>query len=172
MLVQGAPSRNEPLLQLPNIDHDILKHIRIKKRAVRNIPDLIGLPENERRQLLRSLSDEEYEETMKVAKRHPRLEVLRVILKVIGDEVCTPGSIITFLLRLRLTKCGESTSDLPPAPAPGSAEEVDALLSADYDKVKERQRPDPAHAPYFPMVGDICCLRTYFDKLTHGYATE
>jgi translocation protein SEC63 len=109
------------------------------------------MSEGDRRSLMRNLNDEEYADTMLVAKHHPRLEVTRAILKVIGDDACTPGAIITFLVRLRLTECSQSTDSLPTPSQPGNAEEVDKLLSMDYE-TSGGTRPPPAHAPYFPLV--------------------
>ncbi|KAI9593363.1 Sec63 Brl domain-containing protein [Syncephalis fuscata] len=148
--IQGTNSQGSPLLQLPSVDQEIIKHCKTKKRNVRTVTELMEVPEDERRSLLRTLGDEEYKNTMLVAKHHPRLEVTRAILKVIGDDACTPGAIITFLVRLRLTECSQSTDDLPVPSQPGSAEEVDQLLATDYEAIGS-ERPAPAHAPYFPL---------------------
>ncbi|RKP07186.1 Sec63 Brl domain-containing protein [Thamnocephalis sphaerospora] len=151
MLVQGTTLHDTPLLQLPHITQDMLKHFRTGTRNIRTVPDLMEMSEKDRRSLLRSLTDEEYANTMLVAKRHPRLEVTRAILKVIGDDACTPGAIITFLVRLRLSECGQSAADFSPPQQPTTAEEVDTLLATDYEANAGKQRPPPAHAPHFPL---------------------
>ncbi|RKP23106.1 Sec63 Brl domain-containing protein [Syncephalis pseudoplumigaleata] len=150
MLVQGTSAQGAPLLQLPHVNQEILKHCKTKKRNIRTVTELMEMSEDDRRSLVRTLSDEEYADMMLVAKEHPRLEVTRAILKVIGDDACTPGAIITFLVRLRLTKCSQSTEHMEAPQQPGSAEEVDKLLSMDYE-TSGNPRPPPAHTPYFPL---------------------
>ena len=64
-----------PAYQLPYITLEILKHFKTKKRAVSSIKDLLLLSEEDRRALVRTMSDEEYSVMNKVAKQFPTLYV-------------------------------------------------------------------------------------------------
>lgn len=53
------------------------------------------MSESERRSLLRILSDEQYQETLKVAETFPIVNVDAVTFRILGQEQITPGGLIT-----------------------------------------------------------------------------
>lgn len=71
MVVQAMWDYKSPLLQLPYINEDNLKYFMSKKRHIKSLQQYAQLKGEDRRSLLRSLSDEEYENVMKVLGRMP-----------------------------------------------------------------------------------------------------
>lgn len=49
MIVQAVPYKSSPLLQLPNITNETIRHMRGKKRDLKNVRDLMKLNDAERR---------------------------------------------------------------------------------------------------------------------------
>lgn len=74
MIVQGLWEYKSPLLQLPYINDDNLKYFMSKKRQIKSLQQYAQLKGEDRRSLLRSLSDEEYENVMKVLGRMPYID--------------------------------------------------------------------------------------------------
>ncbi|KAH8858082.1 Translocation protein SEC63 like [Schistosoma japonicum] len=64
MLVQALTDNASPLLQLPHITQTQLRHMATKQRNIKSIRQLVSLPEDKRRALLRSLSDEQYRDIL------------------------------------------------------------------------------------------------------------
>ncbi|GLV38722.1 Secretory 63 [Carabus blaptoides fortunei] len=103
MIVQGMWEYKSPLLQLPYINDDNLKYFMSKKRQVKTLQQFAQLKGDERRSILRSLSDEEYENIMKVLGRMPYIDFL-VRSEVIDDEnptEVTAGAIVTVTVSLK-----------------------------------------------------------------------
>lgn len=74
MIVQGLWEFKSPLLQLPYINDDNLKYFMSKKRQIKTLQQYAQLKGEERRNLLRNLSDEEYENVMKVLGNMPYID--------------------------------------------------------------------------------------------------
>lgn len=74
MIVQGMWEFKSPLLQLPHISDDNLKYFMSKKRQIKSLQQLAQLKGEERRNILRNLSDEQYEDVMKVLGRMPYID--------------------------------------------------------------------------------------------------
>ena len=75
MLVQGLNEHRSPLLQVPNLDADLLKHFFVKKRNIKSITQFLQFPADERRKLLRSLSEKQYADAINVCNTMPKVEV-------------------------------------------------------------------------------------------------
>ncbi|XP_012272858.1 translocation protein SEC63 homolog [Orussus abietinus] len=102
MIVQGFWEFKNPLLQLPHITDDNLKYFLAKKRQIKSLQQFAQLKGEERRQILRSLSDSQYEDVMKVLGNMPYIE-FKVYSEVIDDEnptVYTAGAIVTVTVSL------------------------------------------------------------------------
>lgn len=106
MIAQGLYIHESPLMQLPFMTPDILKHCKTKKRNISTVRQLLNLSEEERRGLLRSLEDDQYSVLMGVANKIPRLEVEGWRFKVLGEEVITPGSLVSLLIQVRVHQDG------------------------------------------------------------------
>ncbi|XP_035687196.1 translocation protein SEC63 homolog [Branchiostoma floridae] len=103
MTVQGLWDNKSPLLQLPHIREDNLRHFVSKRRNVRSIRQLATMDEKDRRALLRNMTDEEYEDVMEVIKNFPIVE-MDVQSLVLDDEdtyTITAGAIVTVNCKLK-----------------------------------------------------------------------
>jgi len=102
LIVQGMWEYKSPLLQLPHITEDNLKYFTSKKRHIKSIQQVAQLKHEERRHMLRNLSDEQYEDVMKVIGKMPYVD-FQVRSEVIDDEnptVYTAGAIVTVTVTL------------------------------------------------------------------------
>ncbi|RUS16941.1 Sec63 Brl domain-containing protein, partial [Jimgerdemannia flammicorona] len=173
-LVQAIYHKESALMQLPHLTPDILRqYYRQKRRHMRSIAQLMDLPEQDRKQLLKSLSSSQYLDVLEVAKKYPQLEVAKAKFRVAGDKIVTPGSIITFVLKLRAAQPGtakandvadkENVDPDNEEPVVGEAKEeeeeeeeealdaVDTLLGGKKAEDEEpTEKSHDAHAPYFP----------------------
>lgn len=101
MIIQALWEFKSPLLQLPHITEDNL-YIMNKKRHVKNLQQFAQLKPDESRQLLRSLSDFEFENVMRVLGKMPLID-FSIRCEVIDDEntnVVTAGAIVTVTVTL------------------------------------------------------------------------
>ncbi|CAH3176181.1 unnamed protein product [Porites evermanni] len=98
MMVQGLWDTKSPLLQLPHLNQENLRHFTTKKRSVRSIRQLTSMKDEDRRSLLRNLTGEQYEDVINVCSMLPIVE-MKVKPHVLDDEdeesVITAGSIVT-----------------------------------------------------------------------------
>merc|ERR1712051_431677 len=102
LVVQALWDKASPLLQLPHIEEDMLKHFYSKRRNIKSLAQLAKMSDDERRSLLRKLTDEEYKDVRKVLGGFPYLS-MTVTTEVVDDEkqhVVTAGSIITVTIML------------------------------------------------------------------------
>jgi translocation protein SEC63 len=118
MVVQALWDKQSPLLQLPHIEEDMLKHFHSRRRNIKSLQQLaqmkvikakdVGLrllhvyclplrQDEDRRSLLRSLSEDQYKDLIRVLAMMPLLNI-EITTEVVDDEdqhVVTAGSIIT-----------------------------------------------------------------------------
>lgn len=102
MVVQGLWEFKSPLLQLPYINDDNLKYFISKKRQIKSLQQYAQLKGDDRRALLRNLSEEEYENVMKVLGRMPFID-FQITVEVMDDEnptEVTAGAIVTVTVSL------------------------------------------------------------------------
>ncbi|XP_011307375.1 translocation protein SEC63 homolog [Fopius arisanus] len=102
MIVQGFWQFANPLLQLPHIEEEHLKHFLGKKKNVKTLQQLAQLKGNERRQLLRMLSDEQYEDVIRVLGNMPYVD-FKVLSEVVDDDnptVYTADAVVTVTVTL------------------------------------------------------------------------
>ncbi|KAL4233084.1 secretory subunit [Mactra antiquata] len=102
MITQALEAKSSPLQQLPHIRPDMLRHFVTKRRNIQRIRDLVAMEEEERRLLLRSLSDDEYQDVMNVCATLPNVEMI-IRSEVLDDEdkSITAGSIVTVTVTLK-----------------------------------------------------------------------
>ncbi|KAL3881682.1 hypothetical protein ACJMK2_028087 [Sinanodonta woodiana] len=108
MIIQGVTAKCSPLLQLPHITQDMLRHFVTKKRNVQKIRDLVTMKAADRRMLLRTLNDEEYQHVMNACHNLPQVKMI-VKSEVLDDEdtSITAGSIVTVTVTLERKSMGE-----------------------------------------------------------------
>ncbi|XP_032683432.1 translocation protein SEC63 homolog [Odontomachus brunneus] len=102
MIVQGFWEFKNPLLQLPHITEDNLRYFLAKKRQIKSLQQFAQLKGEERRLILRNLSDNQYEDVIKVLGNMPYID-FKVRSEVIDDEnptVYTAGAIVTVTVSL------------------------------------------------------------------------
>ena len=102
LVVQALWDKASPLLQLPHVEEDMLKHFYSKRRNIKSLKQLAQMGEEDRRLLLRSLADDQYKDLVKVLGGFPNLS-MSVTTEVVDDEeqhVVTAGSIITVTIGL------------------------------------------------------------------------
>jgi len=102
LAVQALWDKASPLMQLPHVEEDMLKHFNSKRRNIKSLKQLAMMADEDRRSLLRSFSDDQYKDLVRVLGGFPHLS-MTVITEVVDDEkqhVVTAGSIITVTIRL------------------------------------------------------------------------
>merc|ERR1740131_869836 len=102
LVVQALWDKASPLMQLPHVEEDMLKHFYSKRRNIKTLKQLAMMNDEDRRSLLRSFSDDQYKDLVKVLGGFPHLTIT-VTTEVVDDEeqhVVTAGSIITVTVGL------------------------------------------------------------------------
>ena len=66
LVVQALWDKASPLLQLPHVEEDMLKHFYSKRRNIKSLKQLAMMADEDRRSLLRSLTDDQYKDLLKV----------------------------------------------------------------------------------------------------------
>merc|ERR1719340_100124 len=97
LVVQALWDKSSPLLQLPHIVDDMLKHFHSRKRNIKTLQQLAKMKDEDRRSVLRSLNDDQYRDVIRVLALIPIIDV-DVTTEVVDDEdahVVTAGAIIT-----------------------------------------------------------------------------
>jgi len=102
MIVQAMWEKSSPLLQLPHIDEEILRHFTTNRRNIKTLQQLAKMKDEDRRLLLRSLTEEQYSDVTRVLSLMPLLTA-KVTTEVVDDEeqhVVTAGAIVTVTVSL------------------------------------------------------------------------
>lgn len=102
LIIQGLWEFKSPLLQLPHLNDDHLKYFVNKKRYIKSVQQFAKLPAEESRSLLRDLTDQEYENVIKVLGNMPLID-FSIRCEVVDDEnsnVVTAGAIVTVTVNL------------------------------------------------------------------------
>lgn len=146
IVVQALWDKQSPLLQLPHIEDDLLKHFYSKRRNVKTLKQLASMNDEDRRSLLRSLSDDQYKDVIKVLSGIPNL-IMTVTTEVVDDEeqhVVTAGSIITVTVLLERGSLDDFMSDMqreePEEAEDGEADEPEMLEEEEDDKEKKEEK--------------------------------
>ncbi|KAI6650160.1 hypothetical protein LOD99_6077 [Oopsacas minuta] len=106
MITQKLTDLNSsPLLQLPHINETEFKHFTTKKRSVRSLDDIANLTEEERRKLLRHLTQDEYLDVIAVLSGMPKID-MQIELEIVDlkdSSRITPGALVTVNIYLQRT---------------------------------------------------------------------
>ncbi|XP_033846657.1 translocation protein SEC63 homolog isoform X1 [Periophthalmus magnuspinnatus] len=141
MIVQGLQESKSPLLQLPHFEEEHLRFCISKKYKVRTLQDLVSLKDSDRRNMLRFLGEEKYDEVMAVLGSFPHI-TMDTKLQVLDDEDSnniTAGSIVTVtvtLTRKRMVEVFEKEQESTPCPGEETANTEEA--QGDANKVKTK----------------------------------
>jgi translocation protein SEC63 len=104
------------------------------------------MPNDERKNMLKTLSDSEYLDAVEVAQRIPKLNVEKAVFRVIGDRIVTTGAIITFVLKLRNGQVVDVDTETKEKQEHDDEDEEEELLE---DKKKNKKTLPSAHTPYY-----------------------
>ncbi|XP_039484953.1 translocation protein SEC63 homolog [Drosophila santomea] len=135
MIIQGLWEFKSPLLQLPHLTEDHLYFMN-KKRHVKNLQQFAQLKPEESRQLLKNLSDFEYENTMKVLGKMPLID-FSIRCEVIDDEntnVVTAGAIVTVTVTLERKDMKTLFGDTKAPEKQGIKDEANEEAAGDEDE--------------------------------------
>ncbi len=159
-LVQAVYEGQSSLLQLPYVDGQMVKYAKNRKTPIKTIRQLVELPEDDRKNLLRSLSDEQYSMLMTVAKSFPEVVLDSAKFVTLGQPHVIPGGIITCKLKLRLVRSGAqlkpaASVDLDEAEVENFEFDEDGNLidSAPIRSIGKNEAEDlntPVFCPHFP----------------------
>lgn len=129
------------------------------------------MPDSERRDLFRTLSDEQYKQLVDVAMHIPQVSIEKVVPRVIGEKDIEVNALITVFVKVKMVvpalkakedeaKADEKKDDAKKA---DGAEKKEEDKKEDEFGDEEEHVPewwekrdvmgDPAHAPYWPTVG-------------------
>ncbi|KAJ1819854.1 secretory subunit, partial [Coemansia sp. RSA 2675] len=154
MLVQGVYAFDAPLVQLPGITWENQPAI-YKDKGLYSINQLMRMPAAEQRQALDVLNDKVFEEAIRVAKVIPRIEISRALLTVVGDRVITHQSIVTLVVKIKVTNAHKTITPRRGAPVVDIEEIRDEDTAAienfvaNHEKTVTKQSPPEAYCPYF-----------------------
>lgn len=117
MLVQATPSvlggkhETSDLFQLPHITFESVKALRMRKKCIKSISQLMQVPLQERIEIISSLGFDETQcnNILSVACERPELGFKSAEFKCLGEELIVPGCLVTFIVKLEATNSeGES----------------------------------------------------------------
>ncbi|KAF4522074.1 hypothetical protein B566_EDAN004057 [Ephemera danica] len=149
MLVQALWENKSPLLQLPHIHEENLKWFSSKKRHIKSLQQFAQLSAEDRRAMLKSLSDDQYQDIMKVLRRMPYID-FQVKSEVIDDEeptVYTAGAIVTVTVMLKRKDMGVLFGDQT---APDRTQANEETKPEDEDAGDEEKKEETNQAPKPP----------------------
>jgi len=142
MMIQGVWDSKSSFLMLPHISQENLRHFNTKKRKIKTMRQFVGMPNDERRMLLRTLSDEQYQDIINACWSFPHIE-FEVKIKVIDDEdshLVTAGSIVTAKVAITRSSLGELFED-----------ETVATINKDADKDADGEPDTETEKPTKPV---------------------
>ncbi|KAF9924001.1 secretory subunit [Linnemannia zychae] len=159
ILVQGLYFHDSPLQQLPFINVDAVNALK-GKNQVKSISQYMEMDRDDRTALLQeNVTPDQIDQVATVAKQYPELKVHKAFFRVAGDNIITPGSLCTFILKVSAISPGEEVEEEEKPTSTKSA--VDVLFEGCEDseededgnikpKKQDKTLAPPVHAPYFP----------------------
>ncbi|CAF2397134.1 unnamed protein product [Rotaria sp. Silwood2] len=102
MLIQALLNTKSSLLQLPHITESQLRFFETKKRTIKSIRQFVAMDDEQRRSMLRSITDEQYYDIMNVLAIYPHI-TMNITCGVFDDEdehIITTGAVVTLTVHL------------------------------------------------------------------------
>jgi translocation protein SEC63 len=153
-LIQAMNAHQLAIFQLPFVNTENSKYFIGKKRSVTNVREFVSMPEEERRSMLRSLPDDDYEVMVKVANQFPVLYVEKAYFTVLGDAVITPGAIVTLIVKMNLIQSGAFLEGKLPATVTTKPAGIETQEELEIEKSKKwwntQGQSTGVYAPLFP----------------------
>lgn len=158
-IIQAVHPSSSPLLQLPHVNDEIV--LAARHKGVFTVQQFGRLSPAETDQLLPGVRDDEKKELIEVAQNWPITDFIGAKFQVVGEKTVTPGSIVSFVVKLKLNLPGED--DASPI-VTGSIIDENSFVDTEDDEEQsideligrrpaseEGITPTPyAHAPHFP----------------------
>ncbi|KAK7107985.1 translocation protein SEC63 homolog [Littorina saxatilis] len=133
MMVQALDERGSPLQQLPHINPEMLRYFCTRKRNIRHLREFAEMKDEDRRQMLRSLGDGEYQDIMQVCGTMPNVHMdIRSEVLDEEDSTITVGSIVTVTINLIRKEMSELFNN--EIPAMEQIDEDDNILHGNGDE--------------------------------------
>eukprot|EP00116_Pleurobrachia_bachei_P002077 sb/3462339/ len=145
MAVQAMWSNQHPLFQLPHFTEDMLKYFMTKRNNVKTLLAFAQLTEKERKSRLRMLSEEEYDNMMRVLWSMPYID-MQVKSQVLDDEntmTISASSIVTvtcYLERKYLRDVVDEVEVEQEAPAATKEQEEEKEKKKTWQKQPKKQK--------------------------------
>ncbi|KAJ3211605.1 secretory subunit [Dinochytrium kinnereticum] len=152
LITQATFAPFGPMSQLPHMSADVFKHFVTKKRQIRSIRELLELDDEDRKDLLRSISDSEFNDVITVASQYPILKVKKALFSVMGESSITPGSIVTLQVKIEMITPAALRADRGKPITLEMDQEPEERKAQWFDK--KASTAFPAHCPYFPSPRD------------------
>ncbi|KTW29539.1 uncharacterized protein T551_02155 [Pneumocystis jirovecii RU7] len=151
-IVQAIPSNGSSLLQLPYISRKVAKEIVEKIGHPITIQQFLEIPEEKRRALLSSYTNEEYSLIINIASKIPILNIVDASFKVPGNEFIPPESIVQFVFRARCIFLGEEPPEVTKSDLENETDDDDVEFSSKRKKKKDEEDSTIpyAHTPFYP----------------------
>ncbi|KAJ3101493.1 secretory subunit [Phlyctochytrium planicorne] len=124
--------------------------VDLGQRQIRSIRELLELDDEDRRDLLRSLPDNDFKELIMVASNYPILKVKKALFAVMGEEKITPSAIVTLHVKIEMISAEQLRNERGKPIVLEEGQEPEEKKAQWFDK--KESEAFPAHAPYFPAV--------------------
>lgn len=139
MIIQAVPSswkhvESSELFQLPHFDSGKIKIFKLKKRTLKTVANLMDLSQEDRVTALMGVdfTPEQSKDVLAIGAVIPQVTIERAYFECVGEEIITPGSLVTFVMEVRAVHYGllsnvssKITSVIPEVAAPLSPVSVD-----------------------------------------------
>lgn len=103
MMVQSLWDSQSMFLQIPHLNQENLRHFHTKRRRIQSMEDLAKMKDSDRRQLVRTLTDEQYNDMLIFLAQFPYIE-MTASASVEDDEdvtYITAGAVVTVTVELK-----------------------------------------------------------------------
>ncbi|KAF2150828.1 translocation protein sec63 [Myriangium duriaei CBS 260.36] len=156
-VIQAIPPGAPPLLQLPHLDRDAIKHIEgaalTSQRKHLTVQAFMDIPDSQRREITKNtgITSKQYDSLTKVASQLPRLVVERTFFKVAGEKYVLPGSLVQFVVKARFIPPGSvNVPEIRPEDLEDKdPDETDTKAQREEEEEARQHQPPLTHAPYF-----------------------
>lgn len=147
MITQAQWDSKSPLLQLPHINDDTLRHFTTRRRNIRTIMQFVRMQDEDRRSLLRGLTDDEYQDVMNVCRKLPHVKMeVRTEVRDDEDTTITAGSIVTVTVQLDRDDLGNLDIGIPVAETKEEPETTKEDLEGEEEEEGEEKPAAEAEA--------------------------
>ncbi|GAA5985578.1 hypothetical protein JCM5350_007141 [Sporobolomyces pararoseus] len=152
-LLQAVHPASSQLLQLPHLTSEQIEQAKLN---VQSVKEFAKLPTKELDSCLNGFPEVEKKEILQVAKHWPVLDLVDCKFQVTGEKIVTPGAIVSFTLKLRLTppeldgktpeilEITQSEGDIK-----GEEQSIEELIGRRNEKQDGIRQTPLAHAPHF-----------------------